>query len=130
MNTFNNDICNIFTIKPLFINYNNDVIYSKKILKTIEYFMLLKEKDLLIDSDKILQELNDKYDNFVSKLNIEYTRLNETDIESGFCGISRGENENINKYHNKSKDLQKIYYKKCVIDYIISANPRCIETEI
>jgi hypothetical protein len=120
MNTFNNDICNIFTIKPLFINYDNDVIYSKKILKEIEYYILLKEKGLLIDSDKILQELNDKYDRFVFKLNMEYTKLNGTDIELGFCGTTRVENNNVNNYQNNIIDSKKIYYKKCVIDYIIS----------
>ena len=120
MNTFNNNICNILTIKPLFINYDNDVIYAKKILKTIKYYILLKDKGLLINSDKILQELNDKFDRFVFKLNMEYTKLNGTDIESGFCGITRVENNNINNYQNTIVDFRKIYYKKCIIDYIIS----------
>jgi hypothetical protein len=116
MNTFNNDICSIFTIKPLFINYDTDVIYAKKILKTIEYYILLKDKGLLINSDEILKELNDKYDRFVFKLNMEYTKLNGTDMESEFCEIERVENNN----QKNIVDTRKIYYKKNVIDYIIS----------
>ena len=116
-----NFICNSIFIKPLFINYDTDVIYAKKILNDIEYNILLKEKGLQMDSDKILQDLNDKYDTFIFKLNMEYTKLNDTKNQLGFCGTSRTSNED--KFYNNiesSTNFNKIYYKKCVIDYIMS----------
>ena len=100
---------NIF-IKPFFLSYDKDVIYAKKIVEEIKYNILLNNNNMLIEPNRILDKLHNKLNMFIFKLNMEYSKLNFINSEY--------RNNNNNSYNMELEN--KIYYKNCVIDHIIS----------